>query len=90
MPVRKVRGEPVPGRFPALVSETQSFAPRHRAEGAGDRGVNGFDPLHRRAHLADGGFPMREGTSPIQRAEATFCEYSVEGVLHLSVLDRFA
>jgi hypothetical protein len=57
MPERKVRGEPVPGRLPALVSEAQSFHPRHRAEGAGNYGVNGFDLLHGRRFS-----PFRDGT----------------------------
>lgn len=40
MPVPKVHGEPVPGRFPRLVPQAQPFHARHRAEGARDRGVN--------------------------------------------------
>jgi hypothetical protein len=45
MPGREVRGEPVPGQFPGLVPQAQSFHARHRAEGAGDRGVDSLDPL---------------------------------------------
>ncbi len=52
MPVRKVRGEPVPGQFPRLVPQAQSFHPRHRAQGAGDRGVNSLDPFGPRRHRA--------------------------------------
>jgi hypothetical protein len=60
MPERKVRGEAVPGRFPALVSEAQSFHPRHRAEGAGHHWVNGFDLLH-----GDGSLPSAMGQAPL-------------------------
>jgi hypothetical protein len=45
MSERKVRGEPVPGQFPCLVPQAQSLHARHRAEGAGNRGVYSLDPL---------------------------------------------
>ncbi len=52
MPVREVRGEPIPGQFPALVPQAQPLHARHRAEGAGDRVINSLDPLDPRRHGA--------------------------------------
>ena len=52
MPVRKVRGKPVPGQFPRLVPQAQPFHARHRAESAGDHGVNSLDPLGPQRHRA--------------------------------------
>ena len=65
MPVRKVRGEPVPGEFPGLVPQAQSLHARHRAEGAGDRRVNSLDPLgpqrHRAPMIAEDRGPRKRG-----------------------------
>jgi hypothetical protein len=43
MLVREVRGEAVPGQFPALVSQSQPLHTGHRAEGAGNDGIDGLD-----------------------------------------------
>jgi hypothetical protein len=43
MLVREVRGEAVPGQFPALVSQAQPLHAGHRTEGAGDDGIDRLD-----------------------------------------------
>jgi hypothetical protein len=43
MLAREVRGEAVPGQFPALVSQAQPLHAGHRTEGTGDEGIDSLD-----------------------------------------------
>jgi hypothetical protein len=74
MPVREVRGEPIPGRFPALVPQAQPLHARHDAEGAGDRVINSLRGNAMDQALDPGakttaGDPRRESAQPGRREE---------------------